>query len=88
MNLAKLRSISNNKEIRMVITSNAYPSQDSYPLERNDGGWSVVSEEVKLPKDANIHDVTFPFPRCEFNPNGTTSSGGIYFKMGNAGGTL
>ena len=88
MYLARLKSVRNNKEIRMVITNNAYPVQDSYHLEKNSGGWSVVSEEVKLPKDVNIHDVTFPLSRCEFNPDGTSSSGGIYFKIRDEGDTL
>lgn len=82
MYLAKLRSVSNNKELRLVITNNEYPVPDSYHFERNDGAWTVITDEKELPKESNIYKVTFPLSRCEFNPNGTTSSGGIYFRLG------
>lgn len=82
MNLTRLKAISTNKEHRLVFTVNDYPVPDSYRIEKKTGGaWEIVRPELVLPGDANIYNVTFPLSRCEFNSNGTSSSGGVYLKL-------
>ena len=83
MQLARYKAVNTNREHRVVFTNNTYPQPDSYRIVRDDsGGWTgtpfIVKHEKKLHRDANIFDTTFSNNRCEFNTNGTSSSGSIF----------
>jgi len=86
MQLARFKAVNTNREHRVVFTNNPYPQPDSYRVERDDaGGWegtpTVVKAERKLHRDANIYSFTFPSAICQFNANGTSSSGSVLLNL-------
>lgn len=87
MQLARYKAVNTNREHRVVFTNNTYPQADSYRVERDDtGNWGgtpiIVKKETKLYRDANIYADTFPSSYiCEFNTNGTSSSGSIFLNL-------
>ena len=75
LQLAKIRAISRSREYRVCFDL----AQDIYYLEKNDGVWQQEGEEFHVPRGVDIDSAVGlgSFPKVEFNPNGTCSSGHI-----------
>jgi Tfp pilus assembly protein FimT len=75
LQFAKMKAISSRMEHRICFDL----ANETYQLEKNDGGWTQQGSVFQIPKDVDIDSAVGlgnP-PRIEFNPDGTCSSGHV-----------
>jgi general secretion pathway protein H len=75
LQFAKMKAISSRMEHRICFDL----ANETYQLEKNDGGWTQQGSVFQIPKDVDIDSAAGlgnP-PRIEFNPDGTCSSGHV-----------
>jgi general secretion pathway protein H len=73
LQFAKMKAISSRMEYRVSFNL----ADDTYMLEKNDGGWQQEGSVFHVPRDVDIASVTYDPPRVKFDPDGTSSSGHI-----------
>jgi prepilin-type N-terminal cleavage/methylation domain-containing protein len=77
MRTAQMKAVSNNFQYRVNLNAGEVGA-NSYMLQYNTGGiWVNDGVTQTLPSGIIINNNTFPDDRAEFNPNSTSSSGGI-----------
>lgn len=78
MQLARLKAVSTNKKHRMILTNNAYPTPDTYRVDRSDSGdFATITNVVAvttLPIAANLFAMDIDAGTIVFLANGTIDS--------------
>jgi general secretion pathway protein H len=73
LQFAKMKAISSRMEHRICFDL----ANDTYQLEKKDGGWKQEGDVFHVPRSVDIVSVTYDPPRVKFDPDGTSSSGHI-----------
>ncbi len=73
LHYAKMKAISSRMEHRVCFDV----ANDTYHLEKNNGGWTQEGDVFLVPRSVDIASVTYDPPRVKFNPDGTSSNGHI-----------
>jgi prepilin-type N-terminal cleavage/methylation domain-containing protein len=73
LQFAKMRAISSRMEHRVCFDL----ANETYHLEKNDGGWTQEGDLFHVPRSIDIASVTYNPPRVKFDPDGTSSNGHI-----------
>ncbi len=78
MELAKIKALKHNLEYRVSFDLGGR----KFELQRGDRSasskdWTTESRKIPIPRQVNIHAITFPDDAAHFNPHGTASKGSV-----------
>ena len=73
LQLAKMKAVSSRLQYRIVFDV----GNETYQLEKNDGGWVTEGNVNKVPRGVDIDNTDFTSDTVQFNPNSTSSNGTI-----------